>query len=49
MVDGKREPFCTLKPLAECRAVWVEACGWTGYEWDDVDGRPWVCRSGVGV
>jgi hypothetical protein len=35
MVNGKREMFCELRPLAECRAIWVKACGWTeDYKWD---------------
>ena len=36
MVQGKRQRFCELRPLAECRAIWVKACGWAAdYEWDE--------------
>jgi hypothetical protein len=38
-VAGKRELFWVLKPLAECRAIWVKACNWPdGYTWE---ADPW--------
>ena len=34
MTDGKRDVWWKLRPLAECRAIWAKACGWTDYTWD---------------